>query len=260
MTAFLYKMTCLTNLHVGNGDVNYSIIDNEVELDYVLKEPTIPSSGVKGALLSYVETIKADKGLIKMVFGATEESVGTSGSKEKNTSKGNYKFLAANLLSRPVRVSEGKYSFANATSYELIDRYNSLCENLGIEVNKLEVAVKGCIGTEGISEVEGIKVEQHPAPESLSAIIPEPMVIMPNFQLNEIPLPVVARNKLGDDGNLWYEQFVPYNSIFYMIIITPDKDNKLDKLINNKIVQFGGNASIGYGLMKIEKIAHSINE
>lgn len=255
MTAFLYKMTCLTNLHVGNGDVNYSIIDNEVELDYVLKEPTIPSSGVKGALLSYVKSIKDDKELIKEVFGGIEESIGASGSREKNSSRGLYKFLSANLLSRPVRVSEGNRSFANVTSYELIERYNSLCENLGIEAEKLEVDAKGCIGTEGISEVEGIKVKQHLTPKSLSALIPEPMVIMPNTKLNEIPLPVVARNKLGDDGNLWYEQFVPYNSIFYMIIITPDTDNKLDQLINNKIIQFGGNASIGYGLMKIEKIA-----
>ena len=95
MTAFLYKMTCLTNLHVGNGDVNYSIIDNEVELDYVLKEPTIPSSGVKGALLSYVESLKGDHtGLIRTVFG------------DKDDAKGTYKFLSANLLSRPVSRKE----------------------------------------------------------------------------------------------------------------------------------------------------------
>ena len=80
MTAFLYKMTCLTNLHVGNGDVNYSIIDNEVELDYVLKEPTIPSSGVKGALLSYIEGLKDYPGLVKTVFGGKEDA-------------GTYKFL-----------------------------------------------------------------------------------------------------------------------------------------------------------------------
>ena len=256
MSVFLYKMTCLTNLHVGNGDVNYSIIDNEVELDYVLREPTIPSSGVKGALLSYVENLKDDHTkLIKMVFGGIEDSKGKDGAIDKNTTKGLYKFLSANLLSRPVRVSLGKYSYANATSYELIERYNSLCENLGIEVEKLEIKAEGCLCTEGISEVEGIRVSQGQTFESLSALIPEPMVIMPNSKLSEIPLPVVARNRLGDDGNLWYEQFVPYNSIFYMIIITPDTDNQLDDLINNKIVQFGGNASIGYGLMKIEKMS-----
>ena len=244
MTAFLYKMTCLTNLHVGNGDVNYSIIDNEVELDYVLKEPTIPSSGVKGALLSYIEGLKDYPGLVKTVFGDKEDA-------------GTYKFLSANLLSRPVRVSEGSSSYANATSYELIERYNSLCDNLNIDTEKLYVDSKGCISSSDISEVEGIKVDQRKIFASLSALIPEPMVIMPNAKLNEIPLPVVARNKLGENRNLWYEQFVPYNSIFYMIIITPEADNRLDGLINNHVIQFGGNASIGYGLMKIEKIAKS---
>ena len=244
MTAFLYKMTCLTNLHVGNGDVNYSIIDNEVELDYVLKEPTIPSSGVKGALLSYIEGLKDYPGLVKTVFGDKEDA-------------GTYKFLSANLLSRPVRVSEGRSSYANATSYELIERYNSLCDNLNIDTEKLDVDSKGCISSSDISEVEGIKVDQRKIFASLSALIPEPMVIMPNAKLNEIPLPVVARNKLGENRNLWYEQFVPYNSIFYMIIITSEADNRLDGLINNHVIQFGGNASIGYGLMKIEKIAKS---
>ena len=246
MTAFLYKMTCLTNLHVGNGDVNYSIIDNEVELDYVLKEPTIPSSGVKGALLSYVESLKGDnKGLIKTVFG------------DKDDAKGTYKFLSANLLSRPVRVSEGKYSYANATSYELIERYNYLCGSLDIDTAKLDIGAKGCVSSSDISEVEGIKVDQYNFSTSLASIIPEPMVVLPNARLNDIPLPVVARNRLGENRNLWYEQFVPYNSIFYMIIITPNADNQLDRLINNRIIQFGGNASIGYGLIKVEQLAKS---
>ena len=246
MTAFLYKMTCLTNLHVGNGDVNYSIIDNEVELDYVLQEPTIPSSGVKGALLSYVESLKNYAGLVKTVFGDKENA-------------GTYKFLSANLLSRPVRVSEGKHSYANATSYELIDRYNDLCDSLDIDTEKIDIGLMGCISSSDISEVEGIKVDQRQTLESLSTLVPEPVVIMPNAKLNEIPLPVVARNNLGENRNLWFEQFVPYNSIFYMIIITPGPDNRLHELINNRIIQFGGNSSIGYGLIKIEEIAKSRN-
>lgn len=249
MTAFLYKMTCLTNLHVGNGDVNYSIIDNEVELDYVLKEPTIPSSGVKGALLSYVESLKGDHtGLIRTVFG------------DKDDAKGTYKFLSANLLSRPVRVSEGMYSYANATSYELIERYNYLCDSLDLDTDRLEIETNGCLSSSDISEVEGMRVDQCDALASLSGIIPEPLVIMPNAKLNTIPLPVTARNRLGENRNLWYEQFVPYNSVFYMIIVTPDSENLLDRLINNRIIQFGGNASIGYGLIKVEQIAGSKTE
>jgi CRISPR/Cas system CMR subunit Cmr4 (Cas7 group RAMP superfamily) len=45
-----------------------------------------------------------------------------------------------------------------------------------------------------------------------------------------------------------------------MIIVTPDSENLLDELINNRIIQFGGNASIGYGLIKVEQIAGSKTE
>ena len=43
----------MTNMHVGNGDVNYNIIDNEVEKDPVTGYPTINASGVKGALREF---------------------------------------------------------------------------------------------------------------------------------------------------------------------------------------------------------------
>ena len=53
MTANIYLLECLTNLHVGSGEVNYNIVDNEVERDVVTNYPTINSSGVKGALRAH---------------------------------------------------------------------------------------------------------------------------------------------------------------------------------------------------------------
>jgi len=53
MNVHVYKYTCLTNLHVGSGDINYNIVDNEVERDPVTGLPMIHASGVKGALREY---------------------------------------------------------------------------------------------------------------------------------------------------------------------------------------------------------------
>ena len=40
MAAIIVNLECMTNMHVGNGDVNYNIIDNEVgsfkEADFYL--------------------------------------------------------------------------------------------------------------------------------------------------------------------------------------------------------------------------------
>ena len=53
MAAIIVNLECMTNMHVGNGDVNYNIIDNEVEKDPVTGYPTINASGVKGALREF---------------------------------------------------------------------------------------------------------------------------------------------------------------------------------------------------------------
>lgn len=38
---YIVKMKCLTNMHVGDGEENYSIIDKMVERDPVTKYPSI---------------------------------------------------------------------------------------------------------------------------------------------------------------------------------------------------------------------------
>lgn len=56
MNVHLYKIECLTNLHVGSGDINYNVVDNEVEKD-INGYPMIHSSGLKGALREQAEQV-----------------------------------------------------------------------------------------------------------------------------------------------------------------------------------------------------------
>lgn len=41
MAAIIVNLECMTNMHVGNGDVNYNIIDNEVEKDPVDRKSVV---------------------------------------------------------------------------------------------------------------------------------------------------------------------------------------------------------------------------
>ena len=245
-------MTCITNLHVGNGDVNYSIIDNEVEKDPVFGEAVIPSSGVKGALLSYVKKeTEMDAKTRNEIFGH-ETKDGSQG--------GTYKFLSAGLLGRPVRVSKGEGAYALATTTEIQNSFHQLCRDLGSAQDLTEMKEENVTNRKGIEAVEGIEVGQAELPMFFGN---EPWVILSSANMRSIRLPVVARNALNEKGeskNLWYEEFVPHKSVFYLIIITPNEENKLDEYINGKIVQFGANASIGYGLMKIERMRRNGNE
>ena len=55
MNSRVYGIKCITNLHMGSGDVNFNIVDNEVQRDPVTEYPSMYSSGIKGALREYFE-------------------------------------------------------------------------------------------------------------------------------------------------------------------------------------------------------------
>ena len=61
-----YKIECLTNLHVGSGEINYNIVDNEVEKDAVTGLPVIHASGIKGALRDTFKNIISDEEINKI--------------------------------------------------------------------------------------------------------------------------------------------------------------------------------------------------
>jgi CRISPR-associated protein Cmr4 len=66
--------------------------------------------------------------------------------------------------------------------------------------------------------------------------------------------------KEGQSKNLWYEEVVPHESKFIFLVSIPlTNDIGLDESefnnsFNDKIVQIGGNASIGYGYCQIQII------
>ena len=66
-------------------------------------------------------------------------------------------------------------------------------------------------------------------------------------------LPIIARNVLenGESKNLWYEQVIPAETVFYTLIDGGD-DTSLTQRISaeNAIVQIGASATIGYGYCK----------
>lgn len=238
MSAILVKLTCLTNLHVGNGDANYNIVDKEVEKDPVHGFPIINSSGVKGALRSYLK--------------GNDDEVAWFGSeaKKKEHSQGKLRILSANLLARPFRATAGNHAYTLVTFDESLKQYEQLCVAFGLGALKNDdsaspAAAEGyplennCYeieGTKGIHIVSGTTAEE----------------------LKKLSLPVLARNNLenGISCNLWYEEVVPHESVFYFIVSAEDSDTDLlerfKAAIQGQTIQFGANASIGYGLCKVD--------
>lgn len=241
MAAIIVYLECITNMHVGNGDVNYNIIDNEVERDAVTGYPTINSSGVKGALREYFVKNGAAQGDIDKIFG-----------KDKG---GELKFLNADIIALPVRASAGEAAYYLISTGEAINRQQEK-ELLFLKSESIysPTQIKPGRQAEGIELHKSIRFME------------KDIYLLTDDEFRKISLPVLARNKL-DDGksvNLWYEEVVPYRSLFSFAVLCEDASKAVLDLfietVNNKVIQFGGNASIGYGLCKVTVQKGECNE
>lgn len=244
MNAIVYKITCLTNLHVGSGKANFDIIDNTVEKDPVTELPTINSSGVKGALRQHFLEHGVEAEDIKNIFGSSKKE-----SSETGTAPGQVKFYQADLLARPARASKGTRAYYLVTFDMAIEQFK-MKMNVFADGDNTETKSRDEVEVEGIASVIGIELAGND------------LVVLGDADLKSLPLPVLARNQLEDgvSRNLWYEEVVPHKSIFIFAVSSENSDilKKIAKFIEqNPYVQFGGNASIGYGLCKVEKIGRN---
>ena len=262
MTTDIYTIRTLTNLHAGSGDANYGIIDKQVQRDPLDNTPVIHSSSLKGAFREYKETELGETHPdVIEIFGNTPKN---------NTTKsipGNYYFFEARLLSLPVRSSTKP--FFRATSLETIDAFVQQLEAFGLSdlansfALKEEIKVKQ--GEPKILKTENDKVDLEDleaaqdlsisAAAALKKLIGDNVALFHNDDFKELcqGLPVIARNHL-DDGiskNLWYEEVVPRETVFYFAVRHPDADKLA---FAEKIVQIGGNATIGYGFCELKKL------
>lgn len=237
MKAILVKMQCVTNLHVGNGDVNYNIIDNEVERDPITGNPTINSSGVKGALRQYFAQQHNEN--VNKWFGD-----------EKEKTEGQLKILAADIMAMPMRASRGTRAFYLVSPQSSIERFEQIKNDFAVTS---DFSGKNYTEDGETVEVEGIRVE------NTAVVAGDKVYVLDDNLFGMVDLPVMARNCLedGKSKNLWYEEIVPHQSTFIFPVVVRDAAEDIESLrefknaVDGKIIQFGGNASIGYGLCRL---------
>ncbi|KGM98505.1 type III-B CRISPR module RAMP protein Cmr4 [Clostridium botulinum] len=288
----LYIIENKTNMHVGNGDINFNIIDNEVQRDVITGFPTINPSSLKGSLKAFCENYLTENEM-KTIFGDKEKGVGE------------YKFFGASLLSIPMRSNVSP--FFRAICPSIVEEFLNTLEDFEEEnkvlrkiLQKLERLLlednekndEKSVGfilsnihnkNVKVMKVEGYKVEKLNEMEStkeqckinkkdieeLEKIFGKNLVVINDTVFSNIAkeLPIIARNKLenGVSKNLWYEEVIPRKTRFYFGIIecSENKENKkykeelnrkFNNLIKNDMVQFGANATIGYGYCKIYEL------
>ena len=268
-------MKTKTNLHVGSESINYNIVDKTVQKDSITTLPVINASSSKGALRYHFKTKDTDETLMEQIFGKEASSSGDG-------KEGELKFLDSYLLFLPLRATNKPFyhvtSKANLLSF--LDFYSGLCgETEGLEkarkiVEKLE--------ENKVLNADDTQIEDHSCDkqdlniDDLLALFPDnikPQNIAIFSDENFIDacehLPIIARNKIEvrdtDDNvieksNLWYEEIVPRESIFYTAHLAYKNHSKRTtnrakhtyndfyEQLQNGYIQVGANASIGFGL------------
>jgi CRISPR-associated protein Cmr4 len=274
MNTTLYTIRTLTNLHVGSGDINFDIIDNQVQRDEN-GFPVIRSSSLKGALREHTRhSASIGNGQVKYIFGPENDD------DDASQRTGAYTFFEASMLTRPVRSNVKPYF--NATSPAIIRQFVDTMEDLNIAMDSAIVegleALAGMVVPEGTvvvfesledAKIEGIVPQTQSANDTIRKALEflgGDIALFAHTDLANLALPILARNQLdnGESKNLWYEEVVPKRSQFYFVLGKPenidpedaDRIAKADAAFDSalgEIVQIGAGASIGYGYVRITK-------
>lgn len=274
MKTELYKITTLSNLHVGSGDINFDVIDNQVQRDAITNLPNINSSSLKGAFREhFTKNSDEESNMVKYIFGPS------NGDNESHQT-GAYSFFEAQLLTRPVR--SNVKSYFNATSPNVIQNLLKTIKNFDVsfdeevkkeleKLSQIKVEKGSPIIFENITNaiLEDVKATSNDFDTSkLIDFLGDNLVLFDDNEFSELDLPVLARNYLvnGESKNLWYEEVVPKASTFFFCVLkstnidSKDYDQKIKGYENKfdneiSVVQFGANKSIGYGYSKVTKVS-----
>lgn len=229
MKTHLLLIIAKTNLLVGNeSSVGTGIIDKAVQRDVLTGLPCINSSSLKGAVNEFCtfKGMSSDDRL--RVFGSDKAGV------KPDSQKGSAIFYDAKLLYCPKQGDNTPYTLVTNDDVvkDALDRAALLnIDGVSEKVLEAKTACRyGVCKLQSFSDFKELTDNEH--------------------------LPVIARNKLdhGASENLWYEQVVPAETVFCVMI--QDIDDKLVDFIeeNGGLVQIGANATIGYGVCKFVKV------
>ena len=281
MKGYILGMLAETPVHPGAGQV-YSVIDLPVAREKTTGSPTIPGSGLKGALREKWDE-EVGEGL-EDLFGRQDNA-------------GAFGVADARLLLLPIRSLTGHYRWV--TSPYLLKRFYRDMQMAGglddkesfpLEVPELQngemITAKPKEGTVFLEELtfqiqenETLidrlvpylkKLIRHPflhteLKERLSIINDDEFAYFARYGL-----PVHFRNELETEtkksNNLWQEEVIPPDTLFYtMFVARFGKEEDLEKLIRylneeSCYLQVGGNETIGQGWMVTQVMEGSQNE
>jgi len=271
MKGIILGMLAETPVHVGSGQSS-GFVDLPVAREGITSYPVLPSTGLKG---SFRQSVK-DNGLRNELFGK-------EGGSNDDGSAGNIIFSEGRLLLLPVRSLTTSYKWV--TCSHILERLKrDILRTSGKGEDSLPMEIPYIPYKQGMGnnpgkifleerefEVKGpaddriIKLLEMMIPnKDVASRLKDRLLILNDDDFKwfaQYGLAVNARNVLHEDTkaskNLWYEEVIPSDSIFYTIVMerNPNMLGRIETMIcDNPYVQVGGNETVGQGWFNVSKI------
>lgn len=272
-TMDFYLIRAISNLHVGSGEGDFSVIDKQVQRDQITNLPIIHASGIKGALREAMEydaknSSEDEKRKNKLVL----EVFGSDPKRNNSIQQGKYIFYDAFLLALPARSSHDFFYLATCQALlseaaEQLERFlpeNEYIPSLRALAGKASEEAryfgKNQSGNIRLEE-EWIATYNNHDLGQLAELFGNRLALLSNEAFDRLAkaLPIIARNYLEDgvSGNLWHEEVVPREARFLTMVSREEDSGHLNDFLKKQkwLAQLGANATVGYGLCSFKKIS-----
>ncbi|MBN1553055.1 type III-B CRISPR module RAMP protein Cmr4 [bacterium] len=289
-----------TPLHVGSGN-DLGIVDLPIQREKHTNFPKIEASGLKGCLREAFEHLNPPESCRNLAELYQERWIAPlfGPEKEGELYAGALGFTDARLLLFPVKSLKGV--FAWITCPMVLERLKRDLEMANIpfpafDPAALEQTVPGvslCVKDTVVLEEYAFKVDRNDACKQLAEwcsvnLIPEQpayqfwqtklktdLVVLRNKDFQDfvtMSTEVIARTRIENstgtvaDGALWYEEYLPTDTLLYSLVLATsllNSDSELQNVFPSEqkimeffikglppVIQVGGNATIGKGLVR----------
>ena len=260
----------ITNLHIGSG-TGLGVIDMPVQRERITGYPVIPSSSLKGVLRSRYKNNDENH-----VFGNRNDK--DENNEKNNVETGGLCFFDGKLLFYPVRSLKGTYLLITCPS--VLKRFErdskAICKDIAVPDFKLssgqiitdneecvishnKVVLEEFPFAKTDGDLSGLK-NLFPALEDKIAVLSDDDFSYFAKNASEVyaRIAIEKETKIVKDGALFYQEFVPAETIFYSMVAVNDSKQSAKNDVKDlgiravfpEYVQLGGNETIGKGLCK----------
>lgn len=267
MSTIMLGLLAETSLHPG-AETSGGVVDLPVAREATTSYPLLAGSGLKGAMRdAYTTRYKQDeakKNKVNSIFGAPDGAGGISLTDGRllllpvRSLDTNYRWVTCPYILERLQRDLELADFHRTIPIPSLKEAEALAINSGSNVYLEELSFTVTQAEEIIFSLADVmkslvhhEVTQKRLPGQLTIINDDDFKHFARFGL-----PVNARNVLDENkktsNNLWYEEIIPVDSLFYTLLLPrPGKEALLQDLLtmfdDRPYLQVGGNETVGQG-------------